>query len=320
MSRRPPASQQALAHGAVAIAVATWGCSNVVIKAVSVTGLIASFYRLVFALPLLWIVALSSPAVRRRLDRNWAWHCLIGGILFSLHQLMFFNGLKFTSVANVAIIAALQPVLVLMVAGRWFGESVGMREAVLSCVAIGGTVIAVLGGSAAPSWSPFGDALAVANLFAFTAYFLWSKRVRASVGATEYVFGMTSVAAVVITLACVAMEQDFGSPTRSDWMWLVFLALVPGTTGHFLSNWAHAHTTAFVMSIMLLAVPALAAGGAYVFLGEPLSPLQGIGGSITLASIAVVLRKPRSTVASPSRSLPEASSFAPPPSSSRESR
>jgi len=286
---RDPLSMQALAHIAVAVAVTTWGCSNVVIKVVGVTGLIASFYRLLFALPLLWAVALASPAARGRLDRNWAWSCLVGGVLFSIHQLLFFNGLKFTSVANVAIIGALQPVLVLTVAGRWFGERVGAREVVLSIGAIAGVVVAVLGSSAAPSWSPFGDLLAVGNLFAFTAYFLWSKRVRASVGATEYIFGLTTVAAIIISLVCIGLKQDFSSPSRSDWMWLVFLALVPGTTGHFLSNWAHAHTTAFTMSIMLLAVPVLAAIGAYFFAGEPLSLQQIVGGSITLAAIAAIL-------------------------------
>ena len=284
---------QSLAYGAVGIAVATWGCSNVVIKVVGVTGLIASFYRLLFALPLLWIVALASPTVRARMRRGWVRACLVGGLLFSLHQLLFFNGIKFTSVANVAIIGALQPVLVLLVAGRWFGEHVQPRHALLSVGAIAGTVIAVVGASGAPSWSPFGDALAVGNLFAFTAYFLWSKHVRATVGATEYVVGMTTVAAIVITSTCIALGQDFGSPSRSDWMWLLFLAFVPGTAGHFLSNWAHAHASAFVMSIMMLAVPVLAAIGAYVFVGEPLSLQQVVGGTITLVSIAAILAPPR---------------------------
>lgn len=292
-TRAEPLRQQALAHAAVAVAVATWGCSNVVIKAVGVTGLIASFYRLLFALPLLWLVALAAPAVRRRLDRRWARSCVIGGLLFSLHQLMFFNGLKYTSVANVSIIGALQPVLVVLVAGRWFGERVLARHALLALGAIAGTVVAVLGGSTAPGWSPFGDALAVANLFAFTAYFLWSKQVRREVGATEYVVGMTSVATLVITGACVASGQDFASPAAEDWFWLVFLALVPGTTGHFLSIWAHAHTTAFAMSTMLLAVPALAAVGAWYFLGEPLTALQVLGGAITLGSIAAILAPAR---------------------------
>lgn len=283
-------SKAALAHVAVAIAVATWGCSNVVIKLTSVSGMVASFYRLSFALPLIWIVALSSKDARARLDANWAWHCLVGGILFSVHQVLFFNSLKLTSVANVAILGALQPMLVLLVAGPWFGESVGRREVGLSGLAIAGTVLAIAGAYGAPSWSPLGDSLAVANLFAFTAYFLWSKRVRASVGATEYIAGMTTVAAIIITLTCLATGQSLDSPAATDWPLLVFLALVPGTVGHFLSNWAHAHTTAFAMSVLFLAVPIVAAAGAFLVLDEALAPQQLLGGGLTLFAIAAMLR------------------------------
>lgn len=286
-----PMSQQSLAHAAVVVAVLTWGCSNVVIKMTDVTGMIASFYRLVLALPLLWMVAFGSSRMRANLDASWAWSCLIGGVLFTLHQLLFFNGLKLTSVANVSILGALQPVLVLLVAGRWFGERVGRREVYLSTVAIAGTAVTVTGSFGAPGWSGLGDLLAVANLFAFTAYFLWSKRVRRSVGAAEYIAGMTMVAAVLMTLVCVATEQDFASPTATDWWMLLFLALVPGTVGHFLSNWAHAHTTAFSMSILFLAVPVLAALGAWAVIDEPLSAQQVLGGAVTLAAIGATLRR-----------------------------
>lgn len=280
------------AHLAVGVAVLTWGCSNVVIKMVPVSGMIASFYRLWLALPILWVVAYATPDVRARLDAQWLRACIIGGLLFSLHQVFFFNGLKLTSVANVAILGALQPVLVLLVAGPWFGEAVSTRSVGLSLLAIGGTAYAILGAASDAATTPLGDAFAVANVFAFTAYFLWSKRVRASVGATEYVVGMTTVAAVVISVVCWATGEDVSKPQGSDWLLLLFLAWVPGTTGHFLSNWAHAHATAFVMSILLLAVPVIAAVGAFVFLGEPLLAAQGIGGAVTLAAIAAILRPP----------------------------
>ena len=56
-----------LALLAVAAAVVTWGWSNVAIKSVSVTGLVASFWRLWIAIPALWLTALAMPAVRRDL-------------------------------------------------------------------------------------------------------------------------------------------------------------------------------------------------------------------------------------------------------------
>ena len=292
-----PERLRSLAHLAVGVAVLTWGCSNVVIKIVPVSGMIASFYRLWLALPLLWLVAWATPGLRARLDRQWLTACLIGGLLFSLHQVLFFNGLKMTSVANVAILGALQPVLVLLVAGPWFGEPVSTRAAGLSAIAIGGTAYAILGAAQDATTTPLGDAFAVANVFAFTAYFLWSKRARVYLGATEYVVGTTTVAAVVIASVCLVNGEDLAKPQGGDWLLLLFLALVPGTTGHFLANWAHGHATAFVMSILFLAVPVIAAVGAHVFLGEPLLAAQGIGGMVTLAAIAAIMRPPRPQLA-----------------------
>src|SRR5262249_45949262 len=156
------------------------------------TGLVASFYRLWFAIPLLWALPAARPSMRRRLTRSWLSASLIGGGLFAIHQVLFFTSLKLTTVADVSLIGALQPALVLMVAGRWFGEPVTRAAIAWSLVAVGGTALVVLGASGMPGWSLLGDVVAVANLFAFTAYFLASKRIRARAGTTEYIIGMTT--------------------------------------------------------------------------------------------------------------------------------
>ena len=280
---------QTLAFLAVAGAVLTWSISSIVIKTVSTTGLVASFYRLWFAVPLLWLVAAFAPSIRQRMNRTWLTSCLLGGGLFGIHQIFFFNSIKLTSVANVTIIGALQPALVILVAGRMFGETVTARALIWSLVAVGGTVLVVLGSAGTPSWSPSGDALAFANLFAFTAYFLASKRIRSRVGASEYVIGMTSVAAIVMLAACLLTGQSLASPQGWDWLLLVFIAVFPGTLGHFLTNWAHRHTSAFVMSIMLLAVPVLASAGAMIFLHEEIHRGQILGGAVVLIAISVIV-------------------------------
>ena len=123
----PGREPRRLALYAVATAVVTWGCSNVMIKLVSTSGLVASFYRLWFAIPLLWLLPVGMPSMRRRLTRDWLVASLIGGGLFAVHQVLFFTSLKLTTVADVALIGALQPPLVLFVGGRMFGEPVTRR-------------------------------------------------------------------------------------------------------------------------------------------------------------------------------------------------
>lgn len=296
--RQPPSAAAGdraarLALGAVGIAVLTWGASNVMIKAVPVTGLVASFYRLWLSLPLLWLVLALQPGARRRLDARWAAGALVGGALFALHQVFFFSALKATTVANVALIGALQPTLVLLVAGRWFGERSSPAALGWSLVALVGTVLVVAGATGLPGWSAHGDLLAVANLFAFTMYFLASKGIRRTVAAVDYVVGMTTVAALVMLVICLASGQDLASPRGGDWLVLLALALVPGTVGHFLTNWAHAHTSAFAVSILLLAVPVVAMAGAAAVLGERVTPMQLAGAAVVLTAVAaVVVRQP----------------------------
>jgi drug/metabolite transporter (DMT)-like permease len=295
---RPAAdSTRPLALGAVAGAVLTWGASNVVPKLLSSTGLVISFYRLWFAIPLLWTLPVLLPSMRRRLTPQLFKVSLVGGGLFAVHQVLFFTSLKMTSVANVAIIAALQPVLVVLVSSRMFGEDVSLAAFAWSLVAVVGAALVVLGSMGSVSAHLGGDGLALANLFAFTAYFLASKRFRRSVGATEYVLGMTTVCGVVMLAICVATRQQLLSPSGNDWWWLIVLALFPGTLGHFLTNWAHPHLPVFLVSVILLAVPVIAALGAWVILGESLGIVQVVGGSIVLMAIGILVSQ-RPVVAS----------------------
>jgi drug/metabolite transporter (DMT)-like permease len=282
--------QQTLALAANAIAVAAWGLSNVAIKLVSASGLVTSFYRLWFAIPLLWLVALGMPSLRRRLDRHWLKACIIGGVLFAGHQICFFNAVKLTNIANVSIIGALQPALVLLVAGRLFGEVSTRRSLAWAGVAFAAIIPVIVGAAGMPSWSPAGDLLAFVNVVVFTAYFLASKQARRHLGTAEYILGMTTVAGIVILLVCITTGQELTSPRGWDWSVLLFLALVPGTIGHYLSNWAHRHSSAFVMSVMLLGVPVIAAALAAIVLDEQLTPLQLLGGATVLAAVGQIVR------------------------------
>src|SRR5690606_5853740 len=112
--------------------------------------------------------------------------------------------LKLTSVTDVTIIGALQPALVLLLSGPLFGEAAAARSVAWSAIAFAGTALVVLGAERTQPSSYVGDGLAFLNLFAFTAYFLASKRFRERIHAWDYVVGMTTVSGLVIlTLTAV---------------------------------------------------------------------------------------------------------------------
>jgi drug/metabolite transporter (DMT)-like permease len=73
----------------------------------------------------------------------------------------------------------------------------------------------------------------------------------------------------------------------------IWIAIFPGTLGHVLTNWAHAHVSAFVASMILLAVPVIAILGAFLLLGESIGGLQVAGGALVLVSVATIVGSAR---------------------------
>jgi len=287
-------SERTRALLAVGTTVVVWGLSPALIKTVHASGLVTAFHRLWLSIPWLWLITVARPGFAHRLDRDWLRASLLGGGLFGVHQILFFSALKWTSVASVTVIGALQPALVLIVAGPMFGERASARAIAWAGVAVLGTSAVALGASHGTSALWVGDLIAVANLVAFTAYFVASKRFRVRTEAWDYTVGMTTVAGVLVAVVCLLTGQDLGSPERDDWLVLFLLGAFPGTLGHVLMNWAHAHTSAFAASNLLLAAPVLSTAFAWLLLGETLSPAQIAGAMVAISGIAMVIGSTRS--------------------------
>ncbi len=278
-------------YAAVWACVAMWGFSGILVKSTDVAPLVASFYRLWFGVAILWSVTLLRGRTRQTLRWQWLKLCAFGGLFFGVHQILFFESLEATRVANVTIIASLQPALVAFLAARLFDEPVPWHALPFLGVAIAGIAVVVMSTSGLPGVHPYGDALAIANLFAFVGYFLASKRIRDELSAAEYITGMTTVAALVLSTALLVTGQAPTPPSPRDALILFVIAALPGTVGHTLMTWAHPHLPAFTISTTILAVPVISAVAADYFLGETLSVEQVFGGAIALFGVGLILRR-----------------------------
>jgi drug/metabolite transporter (DMT)-like permease len=290
-----------LAAGA---SVVVWGMSSVMIKQVNgVSGMAISFHRL-------WIGAVLTStaflATGGRITRHLLRVALPGGLAFGLDIVLFFSAVKETTVANATVIGALQPVLILAVAKRLFGESPRLADAFWACVAIAGAVIVVVSATDTGEASRTGDLLAVAALFAWTWYFVASKQARVELTSFEYLAGLSVVAAVAVAPVAVLSGERLAVPEVWGWVTIVAIALVNGALGHFLMNWAHGHVPIVVMSLMTLAIPVFAAAAAAVFIDEPVTLTQVGGMALVIASLAIV-------VVRTTRNVPEVQEAVEPP-------
>ncbi len=274
---------------AVFAAITTWAYSSIVIKAIATPPLVTAFWRVWSVIPLLWLWRGLLGKRQRPLGRHWLRGSVTGGLLFASHQIFFFHAVRWTSVANVTLVGALQPALVLLVSRSLFGERVSGKQIMWSMVAVAGSVLVVVAGTGQTRLDLLGDLFAIGNLFAFTGYFLVSKQARRWVEPFDYVVGMTTVSGLVMAAVCLVRGDDVLSPRGVQWLLLLSLGILPGTVGHLATSWAHAHARAMTISVVMLAGPVLSSLAAWAVLGERIVPLQGVGATVVLISIALAL-------------------------------
>lgn len=269
---------------AVLAPIVGFSVMNVIVKITHVQALVFAFYRL-------WIGAavmvVTLFAIGRRLTWSTFRQAIPSGILFGLNLCFFFAALKATSIADVLIVAALQPALTLTVAGPLFGERVTATDVLWTSVSLVGVVLVVVGSSGTPAWSLRGDLFAVGALLAWTVYWLMSKRVRRGVRAIDYMTAVTVVAAVTVTPVALLSGQSFAVRWQ-DSLWLVlFVAGAQG--GHSILAWSHEQMDVSISSLLILAEPIVSPVVALIVLSEPLPLLSILGGLVAVVAVGMVI-------------------------------
>ena len=271
---------------AVAGAVVSWGVGTVLVRPVDLAAAQLAFWRLALSAAIYAAIVLAR---RGRLTWPQFRACLAPAVMVALWLVTFYESLKSTTVANVSMIVALVPVVLMWSAVRRFAEPVSLKLVALVAAAVGGTGLVLFGSASVPTWSPRGDGLAVLALLFFSANMVLAKEARQKVGAMEFQAVMWIVSLIVVAPQAALLGEGLSPPDTTAWLWIVALIAVPGS-GHLLMNWAHRHVRITVSSTALLGAPPIAMVGAAVFLDEPINLTQVVGGAVAIAAVAAVIR------------------------------
>ena len=207
------------------------------------------------------------------------------GVCFALSFIFGFASFQETSIVNATLIPALQPVLILLLATRMFGERRTGVELAYAALALLGVVVVVAGASADGSTLE-GNIFAILNLLVFTAYFLLGKRARdADVHAWSFLAAVFMGACVIVVPWSLLTSHDLGAIHGTDWLLMFGLILFPGMVGHGLMTWAHHYVDVTVTSMMTLANPVVSIAGAWILYDQDLEPAQMAGGVVVLVAL-----------------------------------
>jgi drug/metabolite transporter (DMT)-like permease len=274
-------------------AVAAWGIGPIFTKAMTVDTPAIVFYRMLIGAPMMIAMAYrTGGALTRDLMRKTA----LPGILFGLSFLSGFASVKMTSIANATLITTVQPILVLFVAPKLFGERIRARQLLYSAFSMAGVLLVVLAAASTSGAKLSGDLMALLNVVIWTVYFILSKKRRvAGVHSWSYLAAVFLWASFFILPFGVVASNDLGAMESLDWVYVVAMAIGPGLVGHGLMTWAQSHVDVTLASLLGLMSPVISTVAAWFVFGESLTPWQIVGAAVVLSFLALLVGEQKSS-------------------------
>lgn len=274
----------ALGRGAALSAVALLSFGPVIVKQVGIAATAFVFWRLLFAtVPLVIFFIVSG----RRFARSDFRHAALGGIVFGLNLIIGVLALRRTSALHHMVIMSFQPLAVLLISVRFFGERPRLSIYVFAISAFVGVALTLAAADASGVATTSGNMLSVLAMLLFTLYFAISKQARTKLDSPTYQLLLLLVAAGTVLPFLIATEVGIPVPSGRD-LWLVIaMAFIPGT-GHLLTNFAHGHTSLTLVGLLNLGFTVTAPLYTWWFLGERIGGTQAAGTGIVIASLAMI--------------------------------
>lgn len=256
-----------------------------------------AFWRYLFALPILFILAVS---VNRRLPARPNPYIVIAGICFALDIGLWHWALTYTSVANATFIVNLGNICVGLTAWIFLKERPSLIWGIAVLIAIAGAAALSLGGVASPA--PVdgeagkdlrlrGDLLALAAAVLVSGYMVASKVARHRLGGLDTIFWLTAVEIGVAALMVIGFRESFMPATMMGFAAPLFLAVAVQVGGQGLIITGLGHTPAAIAGLLVLVQPIVAAAISWQLFGETLTTIQAGGAAFILFGIYLSQQK-----------------------------
>ncbi len=254
----------------------------------SVPALSIATWRLAVASVFLLPVSMVHGSLRK-MTRNEVLWSMGSGLALALHFGLWITSLKHTSVASSTLFVSTHPIFVALGSVVLLRERLSARTAWGIAVTLAGGILIGAGDFRLGGEALYGDLLAWGGGLMAGVYFLIGRRVRRNVAWLDYAALAYGTAAVAVLLVTVLWEEPLVGFRPPTYVYLALLGLVPQLLGHSSFNWALRHLSAPRVSVIVLGEPVGATILAYLFFGETLDWLKGVGAAIILLGIYISL-------------------------------
>ena len=278
-------SYTALIFGVIALST-----SAIFVKLALAPSSVTAFYRLLFtALALAPFLVfdrkkraelVSLMPVRKGL-------IVLSGLLLAIHYMMWFESLRYTSVASSTVLVSLQPLFSMVYGFILLKEKVA-KSAMTGClIAIIGSCIIGWGDLQISRMALIGDVLALAAAGVSSLYFLIGQIVRKAIGAVTYSVPSYFSSAFFLLVYALLKGDALTGYSAATWRAFLGLAFISTICGQFVFNLLLKNLSATAVTMSILGEPVGTCILAFIFLHERIVPRQFLGIAVILIGLSI---------------------------------
>ncbi|MES9695245.1 EamA family transporter [Bacillus toyonensis] len=270
--------------------------SAIFVKMADAPAAIIAFYRLLFAtvilLPLLLFNKRNRNELKTLTKKQWGFGFL-SGLFLATHYVLWFESLRYTSVASSTVIVTLQP-LFSMVGGYFLFKERFTKGAVIGCfIAISGSIVIGWQDFQISGDALYGDILAFMAAGIITAYFFISQHIRKDLSLIPYSVISYGSSACFLGIFAYMQQQSFIHYATQTWLSFIGLAFIATILGQTIFNWLLKWMSATVISMSILGETIGTCVLAYFILSETITLQQALGISIIFIGLTLFLLQPK---------------------------
>ncbi len=272
--------------------------SAVIIRWSGTDPLILGAWRLLFAGLILYVAApilnskthsKSKPKVT--LTTRDTKNTILAGFAFFIHLFSYAYSAHHTSISHLMLIFSINPLTTALGSWFFFNEKLTTRKIVAYALALVG--IYILAREKQGSSELMGDIMAIVAAITFSAYALLSQRARRDLSNTVFASRLYLTGSFFFFLTTFFYGMNPLPNTTLSWQGILLLTLFPTLIGHGIFTFSLKHIPLYVLSLGKLIEPAMAAITAFLLFGEKLQPSSVLSFVIIIASVVLVIFKPK---------------------------
>lgn len=281
-------------HPWIMIVVGVLGisASSIFVKYSDAPSSVTACFRLLWTVILMTPIVLFKKAPRKEvfsMKRNDVLVCVVSGIFLAIHFALWFESLKYTSVASSTAIVCTEVIWVSLGFCMFMKGKLSWKAVSVIIVALVGSVIIAFSDSTSGG-QLYGDILSLVAAIAVAVYTLLGRKARRTMSTTAYTYVVYISCAVTLLIVTLVQGFDLFGFGLSAIVVGLLLSVCSTILGHSIFSWCLKYFSPSFVSASKLCEPVVAAILAVFLFGEIPGVLQIVGGVLIIGGVYLYSR------------------------------